>query len=119
MLAAERGKWGEQLVAEYYAAQGYSLLQRNYTCRFGEIDIICTRDNIVVFAEVKTRSGNAIAQAKEWVTPQKQAKIIQTALQYISQNYQQEPYMRFDVVEVYWKNQQAPCIQLFENAFSL
>ncbi|NCC06926.1 MAG: YraN family protein [Clostridia bacterium] len=107
------GDSGEKLAAKYYEKQGYEIVARNYRTRMGEIDIIVKTDDILVFVEVKTRSENTIASPREFVTKQKQRRIIAAAKAYMSEN-KCEPIMRFDVVEII--NRQVNCI---ENAFTL
>lgn len=73
------GKYGELEAARYLQKQGYKLFDVNYHCRFGEIDLICTKGRYLVFVEVKTRSQGAIADPAEFVDRYKQERIIQTA----------------------------------------
>ena len=61
------GRWGEEQAARYLKRKGYRVLCRNYTCRFGEIDIIASYRNYLVFVEVKTRKDASFAQAREFV----------------------------------------------------
>ena len=96
----ERGTKGEQLAARYLKRQGYRILDQNYRSRFGEIDIIAERGDIIVFCEVKTRKYDSFASAMEAVDYKKQHKIIVTASQFLSQK-KVELQPRFDVIEVY------------------
>ena len=72
MDSKELGRCGERLAAGYLSSHGYSVLEMNYRCRFGELDIVARRDDMVIFAEVKTRRsgrfgrpGGAVFQAAE------------------------------------------------------
>lgn len=94
------GRWGEEQVAKYLRLRAYTILERNYACRLGEIDIIARRGRYIVFVEVKMRKDAAFAQAREFVTPAKQRRIIATAQMYLSAN-DIELQPRFDVLEVY------------------
>lgn len=94
------GRWGEEQAAKYLRLRAYTILERNYACRLGEIDIIARRGRYIVFAEVKMRKDAAFAQAREFVTPAKQRRIIATAQMYLSAN-DIELQPRFDVLEVY------------------
>lgn len=96
---AQTGKAGEQLCASYFEKLGYKMVACNYHSRFGEIDVIAENEEFLVFAEVKTRSENRISEAKEAVTPQKQRKIMLTALDFLSK-HNTEKQIRFDVFEV-------------------
>ena len=61
------GSWGEDKAANYLRRRGYKILERNFSCRFGEIDIIASRGGYLVFVEVKLRKDAAFAQAREFV----------------------------------------------------
>ncbi len=90
---------GEERAAKYLKKQGYEIVVRNFQSRFGEIDIIAENKEYIVFAEVKARSENSIAEPKEFVDLRKQRKIIKTAEIFLSENIT-EKQPRFDVVEV-------------------
>ena len=117
----DRGDLGELWAAEDYQKDGYTLLHRNYRTRMGEIDLILKKDTYLVFAEVKTRASNAIAKPREWVDYRKQQKIILAANYYLLQHRLSDPFLRFDVVEVYIDNRtpETPAkIIRIENAFT-
>lgn len=94
------GRLGEQAAAAYLKKKGYRLIGMNYSCRFGEIDLIASRKGYLVFAEVKLRRDDRFAQAREFVTRAKQEKIKKTALLWLSQN-ETDLQPRFDVIEIY------------------
>ena len=97
------GRWGEEQATRYLRLRAYTILEMNYACRLGEIDIIARRGRYIVFAEVKLRKDAAFAEAKEFVTRAKQRRIIATAQMYLSEN-NIELQPRFDVLEVYAPN---------------
>lgn len=66
-----RGAWGEDYAAAYLRRHGYCILARNYSCRFGEIDIIASDRHYVVFVEVKLRASDRFVRAGAYVTPAK------------------------------------------------
>ena len=70
-----RGAWGEDYAAAYLRRHGYRILTRNYSCRFGEIDIIASDRHYVVFVEVKLRASDRFVRAGAYVTPAKQTRI--------------------------------------------
>ena len=70
-----KGAWGEDCAAAYLRRHGYRILARNYSCRFGEIDIIAADRHYVVFVEVKLRASDRFVRAGAYVTPAKQARI--------------------------------------------
>lgn len=94
------GRWGEALAASYLRRKGYRLVTANFSCRFGEIDLIVKNRKYLVFVEVKLRRSDAFARASDFVDLHKQARIRRTAELWLSQN---ETLLqpRFDVVEVY------------------
>ena len=95
-----RGAWGEDYAAAYLRQHGYRILARNYSCRFGEIDIIASNRQYLVFCEVKLRKSADFAAAREFVDARKQQRLRTTALLYLSQH--ETPLQpRFDVIEIY------------------
>ena len=96
----ELGAWGERVAADFLRQSGFAVLETNYRSRFGEIDLIAQDDRFVVFAEVKVRSDDRFALAREAVGPAKQERIRATALLWLSDTgYDRQP--RFDVIEIY------------------
>ena len=96
------GAWGESVAAEYLAKKHYKIVGLNYRCRYGEIDIIAKKDNVIVFTEVKYRKNEEMGTPAEAVNHWKQQHIIRAAKAYIAQNcLMEEGYdFRFDVAEV-------------------
>ena len=96
-----RGDRGEDGVAAELEKRGWEILERQYRCRWGEIDLIArSPEDIVCFVEVKTRSPRAIAPPREAVTAAKQRRLRDTAAWYLAQTGWDGP-CRFDVAEVY------------------
>ena len=115
------GTWGEEQAALYLQKQGYMLLCKNFHSRYGEIDLIATKDDIIAFVEVKTRAKDSLYSAAEAVTPAKQQKIILTALHYMEE-YNSDLQPRFDVCDVYpvvVKRKKTAEINYLENAFQV
>ena len=96
---AEIGAFGEQFTVKYLKKKGYKILEQNFHSRFGEIDIIASKNGIVAFVEVKTRGENTIYSPREAVDFYKQQKCVKTAQMYLAQN-QVELQPRFDVSEI-------------------
>lgn len=94
------GNIGEEKAAMYLKKQHYKIVETNYNCRFGEIDIIARKDDVLAFVEVKSRADNAFGSPAEAVTPRKQQKIIITAKNYIAEHAVTDMCLRFDVIEV-------------------
>lgn len=93
------GLEGEKRVAGFLRNQGFAVIKRNYTCRFGEIDIIAQNGEYILFVEVKTRKENSLVSGVEAVDAFKQSRILRTANDYIAKtDCVLQP--RFDVAEV-------------------
>ena len=95
-----RGAWGEDYAAAYLRRHGYRILTRNYSCRFGEIDIIASDRHYVVFVEVKLRASDRFVRAGAYVTPAKQARIRTAASLWLAEQETPLP-PRNDVLEIY------------------
>ncbi len=115
------GSWGEDRAALYLRMRGYRILERNFRCRQGEIDIIAARGGIVAFVEVKLRKNADFAEAREFVTYAKQRRIITSAEIWLSRSgCQLQP--RFDVIEIYapaGPETRRPDIRHLPDAFTL
>ena len=97
---AALGEFGEKLAAAHYRAQGYAVLQRNWRCRAGEIDLICARGTTLVICEVKARTGSDHGHPLEVVTAPKQRRLRRLAALYLRQQERRWADVRFDVVGV-------------------
>jgi len=94
------GEFGENAAAQFLRCKGYRIIARNYSCKFGELDIIARKGDYIVFVEVKLRKNADFAEAREFVTAAKQRRIISTAALWLAQN-ESDLQPRFDVIEVY------------------
>ncbi len=99
MAMVSRGAIGEILASRFLREKGYEVVASNFRCRQGEIDIIATVKNFLVFVEVKTRQEKALYAPREAVTATKQKRLLQTAALYLSR-FPCDLQPRFDVVEV-------------------
>jgi len=112
------GSIGEKAASEFLEGRGYKIIEKNFRCKIGEIDIIAADNDVIVFVEVKTRSSNIYGQPSEAVNFYKQRKIVQTALTFIKKNKLYDWMSRFDVVEVILDDHHnAIDINLIKNAF--
>jgi putative endonuclease len=111
------GAAGEDAVARWYDDAGYALLARNWRVRAGEIDVIARRDRTIVFCEVKTRRGDAFGLPAEAVTPRKQARLRQLAVQWLGENNTRADVLRFDVASVKPDGRGAWIVDVLEAAF--
>jgi putative endonuclease len=94
------GAFGERRAAAHYRAHGYAVLERNWRCRSGEIDLICARGTTLVVCEVKTRTGPGHGHPLEAVTVSKQRRLRRLAAAYLEQQGRRWAAIRFDVVAV-------------------
>jgi putative endonuclease len=79
------GEWGESLAAEQLAANGYEIVERNWRCKRGEIDLVAWAGLQLVFVEVKTRRGRAMGNPEEAVTQRKAQRLIELATIYVAE----------------------------------
>lgn len=110
------GQSGETLAADYLHAKGYTLLECNYRFKRAEVDIIARTENILVFAEIKTRSSNRFGYPEEFVSPRKTELFLLAAEEYIHQvNWQHD--IRFDIIAISGSPTGAYQIHHIEDAF--
>ncbi len=94
------GRTGERLAAHTLERRGYRILERNFRCRHGEIDLVAEDGQDLVFVEVKTRRGTAFGRPEEAVTPSKQRKLLEIATYYLDLHSCSDRAWRIDVVAV-------------------
>lgn len=107
------GTKNEELACEYLTNLGYKILERNFRCKVGEIDIIAIDNNCLVFTEVKFRSTSKYGTSLEAVNPKKQQTIRKVAEYYLLTRYKSSNvFLRFDVIGI-----DGDSISLIKNAF--
>ena len=94
------GTYGERVAADYLVAQGMQLIDRNWRCSAGEIDIVLRDGEAIVFAEVKTRRSTGFGTPVEAVTYAKQARLRRLAAIWLAQGDERATEIRFDIVAV-------------------
>lgn len=97
----EIGKMGEDLAVKYLEQIGYKIIERNFECRQGEIDIIAIDKNELVFIEVKTRTNIKYGKPAEAVDKNKQKHLTKAVKYYLYSRHLENEFVRIDVVEVY------------------
>lgn len=112
------GEDGEALAVKFLKKKGYKIIERNYRCKSGEIDIIARDGDALAFIEVKARHTDEFGGPKWAVTPQKQRKISMVALKYLKETEQMEKKARFDVVAIHLLPEH-PDVEIIKNAFDL
>ena len=112
----DSGRVAEQEAAKWLESKGYTLLEANYRHQHAEIDLIMTHQGLLVFVEVKFRTGTGFGYAEEFVDGTKKRLLVKAADQYI---YQKDWHrdIRFDIVGVYKDSRGTPYFKQFEDAF--
>ena len=112
------GNEGERIAESYLKEKGYRLVERNYRCPVGELDLIALDRRVIVFVEVKTRSDDRFGTPLESVHLRKQKKMIKAALFFLSQRRLHHREARFDVVGISLVDRK-PMVEHVKNAFEL
>jgi putative endonuclease len=98
------GKYGEDVAANFLLDRGYSILERNWRCEFGEIDLIAQHKNSLIFVEVKTRSGNGFGHPFEAITKSKVSRMRKLAASWLESHDCNESSLRLDAIAVLVQN---------------
>jgi putative endonuclease len=119
-LRKDVGTYGECTALEYLAKLGYVIIEKNFRCSSGEIDIIAKDGDYITFIEVKSRYCKLYGSPSESVTYNKQLKLYKTAQYYIMKRKLHNNFFRFDVVEILFVHENNDVnINLIKNAFQL
>ncbi len=116
MNKTEIGRLGEEAVCKYLTERGYSIVERNYRIKGGEIDIIADNGDYIAFVEVKSRKPDSMVSGFEAVNKRKRSLIIKTAADYCCKH----PHMlqpRFDVAQVIISGEKVLSIDYITNAY--
>ena len=106
MYTQKVGRFGEDEAVKYLEQKGYKILERNFSCKRGEIDIIALDNDEIVFIEIKARISLKYGLPSEAVTKNKLKHIYKTAEYYLYTRNLLNENTRIDVIEVYIKNKQ-------------
>ena len=113
MNTRTKGNIGEELAVKHLKKKGYKIIERNFSCQFGEIDIIAKHNNFYVFVEVKSRKSIGFGLPRYAVNIRKQQTIVTCAKWWLATHELMGSAVRFDVVEVIGQD-----VNVIENAFS-
>ena len=120
LSSIERGRTAEDEVLIFLSAQGLTLVDRNYSCARGEIDLIMRDESYLIFVEVRYRHHKEFGHGIETVSKSKQQRIIHTALHYLQKNkLLDKEFCRFDVVGINPNLPTAEKFQWIKNAFTV
>jgi putative endonuclease len=113
---SSRGRDGEAAAVRTYERRGYRVVARNWRCPIGELDLVVQRGGVLVFCEVKARSGAAFGGGYEAVTWTKRRKLRQLAEAFLQSYHPLDLRARFDVASV-WLGPRGADVEIFEDAF--
>jgi putative endonuclease len=111
------GNAGEDAVATWYEAAGYRVLDRNWRCRAGELDLVVARGDTLAFCEVKTRLSTRFGAPVEAVTATKQRRLRTLAMRWLAEHDVRRRTLRFDVASVTRASDGQLAIEVLEDAF--
>ena len=112
------GKRGEDVAARYLRRKGYKIVERNFRCTLGEMDIVAFDGDTLCFIEVKTVSGKSYGPPEMAVDIKKQRKLSRVALAFLGQNGLNDTKARFDVVAITLSSGEER-LDLLKDAFEL
>jgi putative endonuclease len=118
MQKKELGKKGEEKALRFLKKKGYRIIEQNYVCDLGEMDIIAKDKDILVFIEVKTRTSMAFGPPQLAVNQFKQRQLSKVALHFLKEKKLEDVKARFDVVAILLLPEKEE-IELIRNAFDL
>lgn len=96
----QTGRHGEDIAVSFLIGKGYQIIERNWHCVAGELDLIAADSDTLVFVEVRTRRGSRFGLAEESITAAKQARLIELAQTYLQEKAMPTPRWRIDVVAI-------------------
>ncbi|MCS7010380.1 MAG: YraN family protein [Anaerolineales bacterium] len=109
------GRWGEEIATRYLEGRGYAILARNLRTAHGELDIVASKEGMLVFVEVKARSSVDYGFPEEAVSLRKQAHLLAAAEAYLAQHPDSPETWQFDIIAITFRTGQVPEIEHFEN----
>jgi len=118
MQKKELGKKGEELALRFLKKKGYRIIEKNYVCKLGEMDIIGKEKDTLVFIEVKTRASTEFGPPQLAVHSSKQRQLSKVALNYLNEKRLNDVKARFDVVAIVLEQNREE-IELIRDAFEL
>lgn len=99
-MSRELGRWGEQMASRHYESLGYQILARNWHSRFGELDLVCARNDRIIFVEVKARQSLSFGSPEEALSKRQQLRIQRSALAFLQEKGLAELDWQIDFVAI-------------------
>ena len=118
MQKKELGKKGEEIAIRFLKKKGYRILEKNYVCKMGEMDIIAREKDTLAFIEVKTRTSTTFGPPQLAVNLTKQMQLSKVALYFLKEKKLEDVKARFDVVAILLRPTGEE-IELIKDAFDL
>jgi putative endonuclease len=118
MQKKELGKKGEEVALRFLKKKGYRIIEKNYVCKLGEMDIIAKEKDTLAFIEVKTRTTTEFGPPQLAVNSSKQRQLSKVALNYLKEKKLEDAKARFDVVAILLE-EKGEKIELIKDAFEL
>ena len=118
MQEKELGRKGEEVALRFLKKKGYKIIEKNYVCKMGEMDIIAREKDTLVFIEVKTRTSMAFGPPQLAVNSTKQMQLSKVALYFLKEKRLEDIKARFDVVAILLRPKGEE-IELIKDAFDL
>ena len=112
----ELGRRGESLAKVHLESMGYEIMDENWTHGKAEVDLIAYKDKVIIFAEVKTRSGNSFGEPEDFVDARKQRLLVEAADEYIYL-MEHEGEVRFDIISILIDKNDNHTLKHIEDAF--
>ena len=112
----ELGRRGENLAKTHLENAGYEILDENWTHGKAEVDLIAYKDKVIIFAEVKTRTGNGFGEPEDFVDERKQKLLVSAADEYIYL-MEHKGDVRFDIISILFDKQANYTLKHIEDAF--
>lgn len=116
---ASVGNRGEELATAFLEQNGFVIIERNFRCKGGEVDIVAREGKTLVFVEVKCRKTLTYGVPQLAVTPFKQRQISKAALTWLAKNHQHDTPARFDVIAILLNGEYQHQVEHIRNAFDL
>ena len=117
MESYKLGIEGEIFAEEYLLAHGYQIVEKNFRCQQGEIDVVARQTEFLVFVEVKNYSFHSLRSPLSAIVKNKRENIIHAARVYLYKNRIKKTNCRFDILTIYRRPDGSRAVELLQNAF--